>query len=155
MKKNIRVIIKAGSFAAVFICAIYALSKFTTLPSIIDELIAYKNDHSDTSIWNPSISIFPIVAYRFCIYFSLPLLVSLFDFAKKDDRNYGMRLLENLEAEFFGYALLASVYYIFGLDIIFKSDIFSIQDSIIFVCSAVATLVLDKTLVMQIRSGSN
>lgn len=148
MKKTRRMLIKSGVFGFIFIITMLVLAR-TTFPETIKALIDYKNDISETSIWDPKKQFWPIVVFRIGVYFIVPIVVSFFDISKSEKRNYGIRLLENLECQFFGYSFISAFYYVFGLDILCRADIFSIQDSVIFVCSAIATLIFDKKLVTQ------
>lgn len=144
LKENLDLIIKTIIFSIVFSVIMLILAKCTNLPNIIKDI---------TSKIDSCVYVEPdgrewviLFLYRLSIYFGLPIIVIIFEiiFFKKK-RNLHSILL-NLEAQFLSFSLISGLYYFFSLDYIFKSNIFSIKDSIVFLISFVITFVADKEI---------
>ena len=144
MKKITKeILIRAAAYGVVFAITVLILSK-TPLPNRIKEIMSTIGAETfEPPIAGEWATLF---VYRICIYLAAPIVVSTFEVIFFKSKRNKYTWITNLEAQFLGFSIISGVFYLFSLDYVFKADIFTIKDSIIFLFLFIMTVVLDKRL---------
>lgn len=139
-------LIKTGIFFAIFVLALIILAITKTIPNVIKEItgkIGADIDPPYPFIFKEWIILY---SYRTCVYFAVPVISFAFESIFRKSVKKKDIFLTNIEAQFLGFSIFKGAYYLLSLDYVFKNDIFSIQDSLIFVLVFVFTIVFDKRI---------
>jgi len=120
----------------------------TKLPELFDSYVYYKD--FKVKAW------LLLIAYRCCIYFLYPFIVSFFENIIPARRSvpYKYKLLENFNIQFFSYTFLTAMYALFGLDKVLGADIFGSSDSFMFIGSFIFTLLINKSIPFLFYDGN-
>lgn len=121
-----------GLFLSVFI-----ISLFTNLPKYFDSYVQIENYQFIAHFW--------LIIYRLIMYFSFPFIVSTIEKMIFNGRRlkYGALLIENFNIQFVTYAVIASLYAVFGVDKILSVDIFGNADAFLFMTGFVLTTIIN------------
>ena len=144
MKKITKeILIRASVYSVIFIVVMLILCN-TSLPNRIKEIMSTIG----TDIYEPFVFVDWLILfiYRICIYFAAPLIVTAFEVIFLKSKRNKYTIITNLESQFLGFSFISGIFYLLSLDYVFKADIFSIKDSIIFLFLFILTVVLDKRL---------
>lgn len=118
--------------------SVLVISLFTDLPKYFDSYVQVENYKFKAHVW--------LIIYRLIMYFSFPFIVSLIEkcISKKSEKKFAAFLVENFNVQFASYALIASLYAIFGFDKILSTDIFGNADTFLFMTGFIFTTIVNK-----------
>jgi hypothetical protein len=122
----------------VLFLVVFLISLQTKLPEYFDSYVLFENYKFIAHFW--------LIVYRFIMYFSFPIMISLVEYVKlrKSNIEFKKLLIENFNVLFCTYALIAALYALLGIDKVLGVDIFSNADTFLFVTGFIFTTLVNR-----------